>query len=181
MPVLNKRAFPRRSTVMPLEVRRLPPAEREDLTCRISTDLIVIDDTPLSPVENERLNLWLNMINTKLDFLIRMTPSKEEIVVTVGIEPLNISGNGMSLVTKDEFSRGDVLEIRIVLQSYPSKVLQLYGEVVRVDCAPDMFDSHILGIKFLGMTDAVRDEILKFDFKKHRQRLMHGIPVRSHD
>jgi hypothetical protein len=181
MPVIDKRAFPRMSTVMPLEVRRLPPTEMEDRTCRISTDLIVIDDAPLPPVENERLNLWLNMINTKLDYLIRTVPSKKEIVVSVGIEPLNISGNGMSLATKEEFSLGDVLEIRIVLQTYPSKVLHLYGEVVRVDRAPDISDTHILGIKFLGMSDAVRDEILKFDFKKHRQRLMHGIPVRSHD
>ena len=133
MPVINKRAFPRMSTVMPLEVRRLPPAEIEDRTCCISTDLIVIDDAPLPPVENERLNLWLNMINTKLDYLIRMAPSKKEVVVSVGIEPLNISGNGMSLVTKEEFSIGDVLEIRIVLQTYPSKVLHLYGEVVRVE------------------------------------------------
>jgi hypothetical protein len=169
------------STVMPLEIRRLPPAEREDWTCRISTDLIVIDDAPLPPVENELLNLWLNMINAKLDYLIRMAPSKKEVVVTVGVEPLNISGNGMSLATKEEFSIGDVLEIRIVLQTYPSKVLHLYGEVVRVDGAPDMSDTHILGIKFLGMSDAVRNEILKFDFKKHRQRLMHGIPAQSHD
>lgn len=169
------------STVMPLEVRRLPGAEIEDRTCRISTDLIVIDYAPLPPVENERLNLWLNMINTKLDYLIRMAPSKKEVVVSVDIEPLNISGNGMSLVTKEEFSIGDVLEIRIVLQTYPSKVLHLCGEVVRVESAPDIADTHILGIKFLGMSDAVRDEILKFDFKKHRQRLMHGIPVRSND
>jgi hypothetical protein len=169
------------STVMPLEIRRLPPAKREDRTCRISTDLIVIDDAPLPPVENELLNLWLNMINAKLDYLIRMAPSKKEVVVTVGVEPLNISGNGMSLATKEEFSIGDVLEIRIVLQTYPSKVLHLYGEVVRVDGAPDMSDTHILGIKFLGMSDAVRNEILKFDFKKHRQRLMHGIPAQSHD
>ena len=137
MPVINKRAFPRMSTVMPLEVRRLLLTEMEDRTCRISTDLIVIDDAPLPPVENERLNLWLNMINTKLDYLIRMTPSKKEVVVSVGIEPLNISGNGMSLATKEEFSIGDVLEIRIVLQTYPSKILHLYGEVVRVDGAPD--------------------------------------------
>ena len=181
MPVINKRAFPRMSTVMPLEVRRLLPNEMEDRTCRISTDLIVIDDAPLPPVENERLNLWLNMINTKLDYLIRMAPSNKEIVVSIGFEPLNISGNGMSLATKGEFSIGDVLEIRIVLQTYPSKILHLYGEVVRVDGAPDMSHTHILGIKFLGMSDAVRDEILKFDFKKHRQRLVHGIPVRSHD
>lgn len=181
MPVNNKRAFPRMSTVMPLEIRRLSSTEMEGRTCRISTDLIVIDDAPLPPVENERLNLWLNMINTKLDYLIRTAPLKKEVVVSVGFEPLNISGNGMSLATNEEISIGDVLEIRIVLQTYPSKILHLYGEVVRVDDALDISGTHILGIKFLGMSDAVQDEILKFDFKKHRQRLMHGIPVRSHD
>ncbi len=180
MPIVNKRAFPRKSTLMPLEVRRLPSNEIEGWTCRISTDLIVIDNTPPPPVENERLNLWLNMINTKLDYLIRMAPTKKELLVSVGIEPLNISGNGMSLATKEEFSLGDVLEIRIVLQAYPSKVLHLYGEVMRIDVVSDISDTHILGIKFLGMTKDVRDEILNFDFKKNGKRLMHGILPRSH-
>lgn len=179
MPVTDKRAFPRKSTVMPLEVCRLLPHEIEGRTCRISTDLIVIDNTPLPPVENEPLNLWLNMINTKLDCLIRLAPTNKEVVIAVDIEPLNISGNGMSVAMKGEFSIGDPLEIRIVLQSYPSKILHLYGEVVRIDGIADTPDIHILGIKFLGMTEAVRDEILKFDFKKHRKKLMHGILARS--
>ena len=181
MPVNNKRAFPRMSTVMPLEIRRLTTTEIEGRTCRISTDLIVIDDAPLPPVVDERLNLWLNMINTKLDYLIRTAPLKKEAVVSFGYEPLNISGNGMSLATKEEVSVGDVLEIRIVLQTYPSKILHLYGEVVCVEDAPDLSDTRVLRIKFLAMSDAVRDEILKFDFKKHRQRLLRRIPERSHD
>jgi hypothetical protein len=31
---------------------------------------------------------------------------------------------------------------------------------------------HTVGIKFLGMTDEVRNEILKFEFKKHGEKLL---------
>ncbi len=172
MTAKNKRSYTRASTLLPFKVRRLPPVEREGLACRIVTGGIVIDDGPPPPVEDEKLNLWLNMINAKLDYLIRLSPSKQEEVVYVEIEPLNISGGGMSLATKENFTMEEILEIRIVIEVYPPKVLYLYGDIVRIEAVPGKHDSYTLGIKFLGMNEDVRDEILKFDFKKHRQKLI---------
>jgi len=168
----NKRSYARASTLLPTKVRRLPKTEREDLTCRIVTGGIVIDDGPPPQVEDEKLNLWLNMINAKLDYLIRLSPSRQEAVVYAEIEPLNISGGGMSLATKEHFTLEEMLEIKVVIRVYPPKVLYLYGNVVRIDTVPDKPDIYTLGIKFSGMREDVRDEILKFDFKKHRQKMM---------
>ncbi|HUV06252.1 MAG TPA: PilZ domain-containing protein [Spirochaetia bacterium] len=171
MTAKNKRSYTRASTLLPFEVRRIPPSEGENQVCRLGTGGIVIDDAP-PPIEDERLNLWLNMINAKLDYLIRLSPSRKEEAVSVAIEPLNISGGGMSLATKENFTLGEILEIRIVIQAYPSKVLYLYGNIVRIEAVPDKSDIYILGIKFFGMSENVRDEILRFDFKKHRQQLI---------
>lgn len=172
MTAKNKRSYTRASTLLPVKVRRLPPTEHEGLACRIVTGGIVIDDGPPPPVEDERLNLWLNMINAKLDYLIRLSSSRQEEVVNVEIEPLDISGGGMSLATKEHFTLEEMLEIKIVIQVYPPKVLYLYGDIVRIEAVPDKPDIYTLGIKFSAMREEVRDEILKFDFKKHRQQLI---------
>jgi hypothetical protein len=168
----DKRSYTRASTLLPAKVRRLSPTEREGLACRIVTGGIVIDDGPPPPVEDEKLNLWLNMINAKLDYLIRLSPSGQEGVVYTELEPLNISGGGMSLVTKEHFTLGEMVEIKIVIRIYPPKILYLYGNIVRIEAMPDRAGVYTLGIKFSWMRDDIRDEILKFDFKGHRQKMM---------
>ena len=37
---------------------------------------------------------------------------------------------------------------------------------------PNKFGSYTTGLQFVGLNETVRDEILKFDFKKHRERLI---------
>jgi hypothetical protein len=168
----DRRSYPRTTTLLPFQVRRLPPHEYEGLECRVSLGDIVIETSPPLPVGDERLALWLNMLNDKLDYLIRQSAPRQDDTVSMNFEPLDISGSGMSLAAKEQFQQGDLLEIKMVLQTYPAKVLQLYGKVVRVEAAPSRLDSSITGIEFVGLSEAVRDEILKFDFKKHRERLL---------
>ncbi len=170
----NHRTYPRVNTLLPVTVRRLLPAESGELNCRVTTDIIVIDDFLPPQVQDELLNMWLNMLNAKLDYLIRQASPKREDIVFMNCEPLNISGSGMSLVVQESFKIGDILEIRMVLQTYPSKILYLYGETVRIEGTPQKAESHIVSVKFRGMNDEVRNEILKFDYKKHRQKLSTG-------
>ena len=167
----NQRSYPRTTTLLPFQVRRLPFHEFEGLDCRLSVNNIVIEDSPPPPVGDERLAQWLNMVNAKLDYLMRLSAPNQEDTVSMDFEPLNISGGGMSLAAKEQFNEGDLLEIRIVLQTYPAKVLHLYGKVIRVEATPNKSGSYITGIQFVGLSETVRDEILKFDFKKHRERL----------
>jgi c-di-GMP-binding flagellar brake protein YcgR len=103
---------------------------------------------------------------------MRLSAPKKDDTVSMDFEPLDISGSGMSLAAKERFKKGDLLEIRVVLQTYPAKVLHLYGKVVRVEATPNKFGGYITGIQFVGLSETVRDEILKFDFKKHRERLI---------
>jgi c-di-GMP-binding flagellar brake protein YcgR len=158
--------------LLPFTVRRLRPDESRETNCRITTDAIVIDDFRPPALQDELLNLWLNMLNAKLDYLIRQSSPKREEVVLMTFEPLNISGSGMSLISHEPFGAGDILEIRMILQTYPSKVLYLYGETVRIEPSPHKDGSYTVSVKFQGMNDEVRDEILKFDFKKHRKKLI---------
>ncbi|MCE5265105.1 MAG: PilZ domain-containing protein [Deltaproteobacteria bacterium] len=168
----NQRSYPRANTLLPFAVRRLGPDESREPRCRIATDVIVIDDSRPPVLKDESLDRWLNMLNAKLDYLIRQAAPQREPVVFMTFEPVNISAGGMSLVADERFGIGDILEIRIVLETYPSKILYFYGELVRVEAAPRKSGGYTASLKFLGMDDDVRDEILKFDFKKHRKRLI---------
>lgn len=170
----NQRSYPRANTLLPFTVRRLRPDESREPNCRITTDVIVIDDFRPPALQDELLNVWLNMLNAKLDYLIRQTSPKREEVVLMTFEPLNISGSGMSLIAHETFGIGDILEIRMILQTYPSKILFLYGEMIRIEASPQKAGSYTVSVRFLGMNDDVRDEILKFDFKKHRKKLITG-------
>jgi c-di-GMP-binding flagellar brake protein YcgR len=78
----------------------------------------------------------------------------------------------MGLIAQELFDKGDILEIRLVLQAYPAKILQLYGEVVRCKPVPGKPKRYTVGVKFVHMDEHIRNEILKFDFKKHRERLI---------
>jgi len=167
----NKRGYLRANTLLPFEARRLGVKEYDNLQCRVSMGSIVIDEPP-PPVEDEKMNAWLNMLNAKLDYLIRFAPLQHEISSSMTFEPVNISGSGMMMMTADELQVGNILEIMMVLQAYPAKILYLYGEVIRLEKTPKRPDIHTVGIKFLGMNEEVRDEILKFEFKKHGERLL---------
>jgi|SRR3990167_6019279 len=170
---VNKRSRPRANTMLPFTVR-LNPGDSGNLMSRLLKGALVITDTPLPQVDDERLNMWLNMINAKLDYLISHAFPRQENVEFMTFEPLSISAGGMNLITGETFNIGDVLEIKMVIQVYPSKIIYLYGEVVRIENVRGETEKYIVAVKFLGMNEAVLKEITKFDFKKHRERLMAG-------
>jgi hypothetical protein len=174
MSIKEKREFRRVTTLMPFEARRVDPQSGENFECRISKGTIVIDDSTPPRVQDESLDHWLNMLNTKLDYLISLSPPKPNGSIFMAVEPLNLSGSGISLITNDRLNTGDIVEIKVVIQIYPAKILHLYGKVIRVEETPKRPDTYTLGVCFLGMNEEVRNEIIKFDFEKHKERLLTG-------
>jgi hypothetical protein len=174
----DKRKYPRMNTILPYEARLVPRADGKERQCRVSRGDVVIDNLVPQDVEDERLNMWLHMINAKLDYLISCDPPEQAASSFMAFEPLEVSGSGMMIEMAEGVQLGDTLEIRIVLQSYPAKILHLYGEVVRVDENPLRPDLKKVGLNFLNLNEEVRNEITKFDFKKHRQRLKEKLQSR---
>ena len=168
----NKRTYSRVNTLLPFQVRRLHPEDRKELKSRVSRNTLVINATPPPPLQDEDLVDWLTMLNNKLDYLINLLSPQREGFVSMSFEPLNISGSGMRLNTSEPFNLGEILEIRMVLEAYPSKVLHLFGEVVRMEAMVSRPGTYSVGVRFVGMSDEVRNEIVKFDFKKHKEKLL---------
>ena len=178
MKTKDKRNYLRRNTLLPFKAHRLDVGREDIPQCRVSLGHIVIQDFIPPETEDERLNAWLNMINSKLDYLISGDPRRAEESLSMSFEPLNISAGGMEMVMNDEFHVGDILEIRMALYTYPSKILYLYGKIIRIEQTTLGPETKTAAIKFSNMNDEVRNEIMKFDFKKHVRKMTGKTKIR---
>jgi c-di-GMP-binding flagellar brake protein YcgR len=61
---------------------------------------------------------------------------------------------------------GDVIEIKMLLPSYPPIGILTYGNVVRVNDAGN--GQYEIALHFLDMEDEVRNEIIKYAVKRQR-------------
>ncbi|MCD6487424.1 MAG: PilZ domain-containing protein [Syntrophobacterales bacterium] len=168
METQNSRKYSRVNTYLPIETRLVSLEEQEDLNARVSKVGIVIDAATPPELKDKVLSEWLNMLNDKMDSIIKVLSSERENISSVAFEPLNISANGMRMTSNKSYDIGSVLEIKLVLPVQPYKILYLYGEVVRVE---HNFNTFNIAVKFIRMNDEVKDELLHFDFKKHGEIL----------
>lgn len=161
----NSRKYSRVNTYMPFDVRLLSPDEHS-IKSRISDDDIVIDSMRLPEIEDKELYAWLSVINTKLDMLLM---SKKEDYSEMLFKPLNISASGMRFSSKQRFEIGDLLEIRIVLHVDPHKILYLIAVVMRVEQLSFKLNKYNMAVKFMEMTDEIKNELLKYDFSRQAE------------
>ena len=89
----------------------------------------------------------------------------------MSFQPLNISASGLQFVSREKFDIGDLLEIRIVLHVDPHKVMYLLSSVVRVEPLSFRMNTYSVAVKFFDLTDEIKTELLKYDFRKQREVL----------
>jgi hypothetical protein len=166
--VNDKREYARVSAYLPLEVRLVPPEEREVHIPRISGVAVLSDFAKPPELDDKPLAKWLNILNAKLDSIISSLSVEREGFCSLTFQMLTISGSGMGFKSKEKYNKEDLLEIKILLYMYPHVALYLYGDVVKSEQEGDGFDT---AIKFTEMSDDIRDEIVKFVFSRQREIL----------
>lgn len=162
------REFSRVDAHIPFGVRIVPVEERKDLHSKISGDTILAEFRTLPELQDKLLNDWFKVLNSKLDAVINMLVYQREGFGSLPFNHVNISGGGLSFLTKEKFNNGDIIEIKMMLPMLPPVALYIYGEVVKIDT---QVNSYIVAIKFIGMDEEMRDEIVKFVFKRQREIL----------
>ena len=163
----NRREYSRVKAVVPFDARLVPPEERESLLSRVSNQTAV-ELGGLPEVQDQALAEWLSMINRKLDLLLNTLGAQKQGFNSLPVRQINISGGGLSFHSQEPFSRGDIVEVMMVLASSSSVALYVYGEVVAADRRDDGFE---IGLKFVAMGDEIREEICRFVFERERQIL----------
>jgi hypothetical protein len=164
----EKREYARVSAYLPFEVRLVAGGDRECLKPRISGVAVLSDFTKPPEPEDKLLAQWLNLLNAKLDSIISTLSVEREGFSSLTFQTLTISGSGMGFPSKVKYNRGDLLEIKILLYMYPHVALYLYGDVVNSNQENDSFYT---AVRFTEMSDDIRDEIVKFVFRRQREIL----------
>ena len=161
----NRREFSRVEAHIPLEIRFVPPEERQRLTSRIEDD-IVLDRPP--DVNDPVLSEWLKLVNNKLDILLGQMAIKQQNTDTMAGMSEDISGGGLSFIAEKEYAPGDVFEVRMKLPAKWSQVLCMYGEVVQ---SSKRESGYFTAVRFIMFNNATRDRIIKLVFEREREIL----------
>ncbi|VAX27377.1 hypothetical protein MNBD_NITROSPIRAE02-27 [hydrothermal vent metagenome] len=112
----------------------------------------------------------LQEINSKLDFLLDTLVLKDVGVLNEEARAVNISASGIRFEIDEEFEPGDVLELKMLLPSYPPVAVLSFGEVARVGVLErDGRRVYDTAIGFVEMTDEVRDEIIRYTLRRQRE------------
>lgn len=162
------REFSRVDASVPFAVRLVPPDERSNIKSKISGESVLAEFQTLTDVEDKVLSDWLKMLNAKLDSIISMLTFQREGFGSLPFVNVNISGGGLSFSSKEKYKIGDVLEMKMLIPVMPPIALYIYGEVVKVE---PQINSYITGVKFIAIDEDIRDEIVKFVFRRQREML----------
>lgn len=161
------REFSRVDAIIPLGVRLISPEEKKRIKARIFGEVSFIP-TPIDEPMDKVLAEWLKMINSKLDYLINLWNLKEGGFSSLPLTEVNISGGGMSFISDLSYNKGDILELKVILESPSAVALYLYGEVVNCQIINNAFR---VAVKFINIDEDIRDHIIRFVFHRQRQLL----------
>ena len=89
----------------------------------------------------------------------------EEIISTEDCVTKDISGSGLKLYSNFEHRVGDIIICRFRIGN---RLIKIKGRILRIENI-DTFDyNYSLGIKFIGLSEDDREQIIKFIFLKER-------------
>lgn len=164
---IKMREFSRVDACIPLAVRLVSDEEKRRIKSKVFGEITFIPLPKEEPLD-KALFQWIKVINTKLDYLINLFTMKQEGFSGLPIYEVNISGGGMSFNYHMSFNKGDILELKTVLEAPEPIALCLYGEVVNCEI---LNGNYKIALKFINIDEDTRDYIIKFVFYRQRQIL----------
>jgi len=165
---MNRREFSRVSTLLPFGLRIISPEERNTSRAKLYGEAIYSELSTLPEIGDAHLSVWLKTLNAKLDAVMRMIAIYQGGFQSLPLKAVTISAGGMDFLFETDFPLGSVLEVKIILFSLPPVAVQLYGEVLSSRPQNGQFR---IALKFLGMDEHIRNEIVRFVFEKEREIL----------
>lgn len=136
-----------------------------------SRDPSAIDDPEKSSefTGDNKLYEELKEIKTKLDFLIKHFLLEKEGLSSTEKKLVNISASGIKFTIKHPVNEKDIMEIKLLLPTYPPVAVFAYGEVKRVKALEDQ--TYEIALEYLNMGDAVRNDIIQYTLNHQRETI----------
>jgi len=166
----NRREYCRVEVCIPFACRLVPPAEQKKIRSHISGSSAYAGNEMLPEVKDPAIAEWLNLLNGKLDKLIRLLTLEREGFYALPFECVIIGGGGLRFSSREKYQPGDMLESRMMLSPMNPIALTVYATVVSVsDRSPD--GDYSTAVKFTLMDNTIQDEIIRFVFEQEREIL----------
>ncbi|RJQ46081.1 MAG: PilZ domain-containing protein [Nitrospiraceae bacterium] len=154
--------------------------EREAMKSAVSSKAFSLFDTGESvedsgtesysePPDSGKLYDMMNEIRAKLDFLINHLLLEKEGLVSTEKKHVNISASGIRFTVKHPVKEKDILEIKLLLPTYPPVAVFAYGEVKRVRALDDQ--TYDVAIEYLNMGESARNEIIQYTLNHQRETI----------
>jgi hypothetical protein len=168
---MEKRQFFRVNDVIPLILKKMPPAASA-LKARLMPGMLqqsfepaLADDDRLS---DSNLLRMLTAIDAKLNLILARLSTRDSGLINAENYQVNLSEGGICLTLPDAYAVGDLIEIKMMLSSIPYSALLVCGLVERVQKLTE--ESFEVAVAFIEMEDDVREVLSRHIL--HRQRGM---------
>jgi hypothetical protein len=149
---------------VPLAVTAVTGMGEENLGTRLATDIHIQELNGMPDVEDKAAMAWFRMLNSKLDAILALLHKEHTEFSKLPYRKVEISGAGVKIYGNEDFQKGNLVEIRTLLHTAPPTALFIGGKVV--ECS-----GNAIFIKYLPMTEDVRDRIVHFVFSRQREIL----------
>jgi hypothetical protein len=176
----EKRSYFRVNDVIPVVANPVHEKDREKMKAAAGSRAVPLPDINTSPDEHEterlsespdngKLYHMMNEIRTKLDFLINHFLLEKEGLLSTEKKPVNISASGIRFTVSHPVKKKDIIEIKLLLPTYPPVAVFAYGEVKRVKAMDDQ--TYEVALEYLNMGESVRNEIIRYTINHQRETI----------
>jgi hypothetical protein len=162
------REYSRVNAYLPVQVRLVKQEERESVRSRQTLESALTKPSEMPEIEDKALADCLQILNAKLDSIIRMLSLDNKDHQGLDLEVVNISAGGISTLSKQVFAEEDFVEIRLMLPTSPLMVKYVYGPVIK--CSPES-DKFRITVEFTEIDEDIREQIAKYVFERQREIL----------
>ncbi len=167
----EKREYFRIDDVIPLQCCKVPgglPRRRARIVAGYGTGMAEGQGIP-DEIEDPALWKTLAEINAKLSLILQHLQLEQGGYTAAEDQSVNLSASGMRFTMKEPAMPGDTGELKFLLPSTPPVGIHAYGDIVRVREAGD--NEFEVSVRFAGMDEEVRDEIIQYALKRQRDLL----------
>ncbi len=160
------REFSRADGYLPVQINRVRDEERPYVRSHSSLEA-VLTQHPAMPEHDDRvLAECLQILNAKLDSILRMLTFHTMDYKSLSMEQVNISAGGICTLNPEHLEEGQLVEIRLILPNSPYTVLYMYGNVVK--CEPES-RKFLVSVEFTEIDEDIRDQVAKYVFDRQRE------------
>ncbi len=111
----------------------------------------------------------LEALDAKLNYLIGVNILNEASHSDMQEKAVNLSVTGVSFVSENDYSAGDLSKVTLMLPSFPPSTLELLAVIRRVDPAGD--GRMRIGAQFYYRCDEEEDTVAKYVYRRHRETI----------